>query len=75
MEQEPPELPARRIAHRPPDDARAQLSNLHGVLVLSALMFDGRDAVSILELATDAVSSLGAFQTVATYRTADRKVV
>ncbi|MDG4667219.1 helix-turn-helix domain-containing protein [Mycobacterium sp. 236(2023)] len=49
-------------------DARDQLSNLYGVLVLSALMFDGRDAVSILELAANAVPSLGAFHTDATYR-------
>lgn len=59
---------SRRIALRSSEDARAQLSNLYGVLVLSALMFDGRDADSILELAANAVSSLGAFHADATYR-------
>jgi sugar diacid utilization regulator len=60
---------------RSSDDARAQLSNLYGVLVLSALMFDGRDADSILELAANAVSSLGAFHTDATYRIMNGKLV
>lgn len=61
-------FPSGRIALRSPEEARAQLSNLYGVLVLSALMFDGRNANSILELAANAVSSLGAFHTDATYR-------
>jgi sugar diacid utilization regulator len=63
--------PFGQFALRSPEQARAQLSNLYGVLVLSALMFDGRDAASILELAADAVSSLGAFHTDATYRIVD----
>jgi sugar diacid utilization regulator len=66
---------SRRIALRSSEDARAQLSNLYGVLVLSALMFDGRDADSILELAANAVSSLGAFHTDATYRIMNGKLV
>ncbi|BBZ25878.1 hypothetical protein MMAD_01730 [Mycolicibacterium madagascariense] len=57
-----------QFAMRSSEQARTQLSNLYGVLVLSALMFDGRDAASILELAANAVSSLGAFRTDATYR-------
>jgi sugar diacid utilization regulator len=68
-------FPFERIALRSPEEARAQLSNLYGVLVLSALMFDGRDADSILELAAHAVSSLGAFHTDATYRIANGKLV
>jgi sugar diacid utilization regulator len=64
-----------RIALRSSEDARTKLSNLYGVLVLSALMFDGRDADSILELAANAVSSLGAFHTDATYRIADGTLV
>jgi sugar diacid utilization regulator len=68
-------FPFGRIALRSPEEARAQLSNLYGVLVLSALMFDGRDADSILELAANAVSSLGAFHTDATYRVANGKLV
>lgn len=63
-----PEYPSRRIAHSSSGDARAQLSNLYGVLILSALMFDGRGADSILKMAANAVSSLGAFHTEATYR-------
>jgi sugar diacid utilization regulator len=66
---------SKRIALRSSEDARAQLSNLYGVLVLSALMFDGRDADSILELAANAVSSLGAFHTDATYRIINGKLV
>jgi sugar diacid utilization regulator len=64
-----------RITLRSLKDARAQLSNLYGVLVLAALMFDGRDADSILELAADTVASLGAFHTEATYRIANGKMV
>lgn len=64
-----------RIAVRSAEDARAQLSNLYGVLVLSALMFDGRDSDSILELAANAVSSFGAFHTDATYRIVNGKLV
>ncbi len=68
-------LPFERFALRSPEEARAQLSNLYGVLVLSALMFDGRDADSILELAANAVSSLGEFHTDATYRITDGKLI
>ena len=64
-----------RIELRSSEDARTKLSNLYGVLVLSALMFDGRDADSILKLAANAVSSLGAFHTDATYRIADGTLV
>jgi sugar diacid utilization regulator len=67
-------FPSGPVAVRSPDDARAQLSGLYGVLVLSALMFDGRDAESILELAANAVASLGAFQIDATYRVANGKL-
>lgn len=76
MVREDPEFfPLGRIVLRSPEDARAQLSSLYGVLVLSALMFDGRDANSILELAANAVSSLGSFHTDATYRIAHGKLV
>jgi len=76
VEREVPEsFPFGRIALRSPEEARAQLSNLYGVLVLSALMFDGRDADAILELAAHAVSSLGAFHTETTYRIANGKLV
>jgi sugar diacid utilization regulator len=72
---EAPEFASRRIALRSSEDARAQLSNLYGVLILSALMFDGRDADSVLETAANAVSSLGAFYTEATYRVANGTLV
>ncbi|BBZ47256.1 PucR family transcriptional regulator [Mycobacterium parmense] len=75
MAREAPEFASRRIAHRSSENARAQLSNLYGVLILSALMFDGRDADSILETAANAVSSLGAFHTEATYRVANGTLV
>ena len=39
-------------------EGRAQLSNLYGVFVLSSLMFDGRGANAILELAANSVPSL-----------------
>ena len=71
----PLDFVSRRITLRSSDDARTQLSNLYGVLVLSALMFDGRDADSILELAANAVSSLGAFHTDATYRIMNGELV
>jgi sugar diacid utilization regulator len=72
---EAPQFASRRIALRSAEDARAQLSNLYGVLILSALMFDGRDADSVLETAANAVSSLGAFHTEATYRVANGTLV
>ena len=69
MVREAPEFSSsERSVLRSSEDARTQLSNLYGVFVLSALMFDGRDANSILELAANAVSSLGAFHTERTYR-------
>jgi sugar diacid utilization regulator len=49
-------------------EGRAQLSNLYGVFVLSSLMFDGRGADLILQLAANSVSSLGRCHTEATYR-------
>jgi sugar diacid utilization regulator len=64
-----------RIVLRSSEEARAELSSLYGVLILSALMFDGRDADSILELAANAVSSFGAFHTEATYRITNGKLV
>jgi sugar diacid utilization regulator len=47
--------------------ARAQLSNLYGVFVLSMKMFGGRDPAKILALAATAVPSLGPCTVVATY--------
>lgn len=47
--------------------ARAQLSNLYGVFVLSMKMFGGRDPAKILALAATAVSSLGPCTVAATY--------
>src|SRR6201991_1171687 len=73
--EDPDFVPSRPIALRSSQAARTQLSNLYGVLVLAALMFDGRDADSLLELAANAVSSLGAFHIEATYRIANGKLV
>jgi sugar diacid utilization regulator len=73
--EDPEFFPSRRIVLRSSEEARAQLSNLYGVLVLSALMFDGRDADSILELAANAVSSLGGFHIDATYRIVNGRLV
>lgn len=75
MAGEAPEFPSEPTTHQSLQDARAQLSNLYGVLTLSALMFDGRDALSILEIAAGAVSSLGAFHTESTYRVANGALV
>jgi DNA-binding PucR family transcriptional regulator len=47
---------------------KAQLSKMHGLLVLSSLMFDGRGPNDILELAVDSVSSLSRSTTDAAYR-------
>src|SRR5690349_19008850 len=47
--------------------ARAQLSNLYGVFVLSIKMFGGRDPAKILALAATAVPSLGSCTVMATY--------
>ena len=50
---------------------KAQLSNMYALLVLSSLMFDGRDPNDILELAADSVSSLTRCTTDAAYRIID----
>ncbi|WP_083737697.1 PucR family transcriptional regulator [Mycobacterium sp. MS1601] len=68
-------FPYERIPLRSAEDARVELSSLYGVYVLSTLMFDGRDADSVLQLAANAVSSLGAFHTDATYRIANGKLL
>jgi DNA-binding PucR family transcriptional regulator len=47
---------------------KAQLSNMYALLVLSSLMFDGRDSIAILELAADSVSSLTRSTTDTAYR-------
>lgn len=47
---------------------RAQLSSLYGVFVLSSLMFDGRGANAIMQLAANAVPSLSECETEAAYR-------
>jgi len=47
---------------------KAQLSNMYALLVLSSLMFDGRDPNDILELAADSASSLTRSTTDAAYR-------
>src|ERR1700761_793289 len=50
---------------------KAQLSNIYALLVISSLMFDGRDPNDILELAADAVSSLSRSTIDAAYRIID----
>src|ERR1700753_3416774 len=47
---------------------KAQLSNMYALLVLSSLMFDGRDPNDILELAADSASSLTRSTADAAYR-------
>src|SRR3984885_7504051 len=47
---------------------KAQLSNMYALLVISSLMFDGRDSNDILELAADSASSLTQSTTDAAYR-------
>jgi sugar diacid utilization regulator len=47
---------------------RTQLSSLYGVFVLSAMMFDGRSAESILALTANSVPSLSRCQAEAIYR-------
>ncbi|HEX8865211.1 MAG TPA: helix-turn-helix domain-containing protein [Lentzea sp.] len=47
--------------------ARAQLSNLYGVFVLSMKMFGGKDPAKILALAATAVPSLGSCTVLASY--------
>jgi sugar diacid utilization regulator len=58
-------------APRPTEWASAgqsRLSNLYGVFVLSALMFDGRSSDGVLALAANAVPSLTRCRTEAVYR-------
>jgi len=55
--------------------ARAQLSNLYVLVVLSMMMFDGRDPARILALAATSVSSLGPCAVEATYLTAEGRLV
>jgi DNA-binding PucR family transcriptional regulator len=50
---------------------KAQLSNVYALLVISSLMFDGRDPNDILELAADSVSSLSRSTIDAAYRIID----
>src|SRR6202021_287183 len=50
---------------------KAQRSNMYALLVLSSLMFDGRDPNDILELAADSVSSLSRSTIDAAYRIID----
>jgi sugar diacid utilization regulator len=50
---------------------KAQLSNIYALLVISSLMFDGRDPNDVLELAADAVSSLSRSTIDAAYRIID----
>ncbi|MFZ3318918.1 PucR family transcriptional regulator, partial [Mycobacterium sp.] len=50
---------------------KTQLSNMYALLVISSLMFDGRDPNDILELAADSVSSLTRCATDAAYRIID----
>ena len=50
---------------------KAQLSNMYALLVLSSLMFDGRDPNDILELAADSVSSLSRSTVDTAYRIID----
>ncbi len=54
---------------------KAQLSNMYALLVLSSLMFDGRDPNDILELAGDSVSSLSRSSIDAAYRIIDGSLV
>jgi sugar diacid utilization regulator len=49
-------------------DEGSRLSSLYGVFVLSSLMFDGRGANAIMQLAANAVPSLCQCETEATYR-------
>ena len=54
---------------------KAQLSNMYALLVISSLMFDGRDPNDILELAADSVSSLSRSTIDAAYRIIDGSLV
>lgn len=52
-------------------DSHAELPNWYGVFVLSPLLFDGRSAGTILDLAADAVQSVGKCCAEAVYRVVD----
>ncbi|HEY3996617.1 MAG TPA: hypothetical protein VGM40_11730, partial [Mycobacterium sp.] len=63
---------------QPPEsgaDYRAQWSSLSGIFALSSLMFDGRPADAVLDLAADAVQSLGKCCTDRVYRVVDESLV
>jgi sugar diacid utilization regulator len=52
-------------------ECQVQLSSFYGIFILSSLMFDGRPADAILDLAAEAVPSLGTCRTEAVYRVVD----
>lgn len=54
-------------------DGRSEVSGVYGVLVGCSLMFDGRSADAILNLAADAVQSLSESYAEAVYRVVDGK--
>jgi sugar diacid utilization regulator len=56
-------------------DHPAELPSLDGVFILSSLMFDGRPANAVLELAAEAVQCLGKCSTEAAYRLVDGSLV
>jgi sugar diacid utilization regulator len=56
-------------------DHRAELPSLYGVFILSSLMFDGRPANAVLELAAEAVQCLSKCSTEAAYRLVDGSLV
>jgi hypothetical protein len=63
---------------RPPElgiDYQGQLSSFYGIFILSSLMFDGRPADAILDLAADAVQSLGKCCADMVYRLLDGSLV
>lgn len=52
-------------------ECQGQLSSFYGIFILSSLMFDGRPADAILDLAAEAVPSLGTCRADAVYRVRD----
>lgn len=54
---------------------QTQLSSLYGVFVFSSLMFDGRPADAVLDLAAEAVQSLGKCCTDRVYRVVDGSLI
>ena len=52
-------------------DHDGQLSSLYGIFLLSSFMFDGRPSDAILELAAEAVPSMGSCRTERMYRNVD----